>query len=119
MEKRIFTECCMKQTVKTLAKRLINKPLTDREAGVLCLYHFLISLTLWLGLIQLQMVARGLNWLFADILSTNAFRMLVVFINIMLTIEMIEIIIDITRALFCKCDYRTHPELENNTEYYI
>ena len=109
----------MKQTVKTLAKRLIHKPLTDREAGVLCLYHFLISLTLWLGLIQLQMVARGLNWLFADILSTNAFRMLVVFINIMLTIEMIEIIIDITRALFCKCDYRTHPELENNTEYYI
>jgi len=85
------------------------------EATILCIYQIIISLTLWQGIIQLQIVSRCLTWILSDILSTTIIRMLVVFINIMLTIQMVENIIDLTSALLCKCDYRTHPELEGNT----
>jgi hypothetical protein len=97
--------CCMKQTVKNYSKMLINKPLTDIQAILICLYQFIIMLFAFNGIIQFHIAARILTWLFNGLLEEDIILIIALFINITIGIEIIGALQSLIIAFLCKCDY--------------
>lgn len=97
--------CCMKQTVKNYSKMLINKPLTDIQAILICLYQFIIMLFAFNGIIQFHIAARILTWLFNGLLEEDIILIIALFINITIGIEIIGELHSLIIAFLCKCDY--------------
>jgi len=97
--------CCMKQSVKKYAKILINKPLTDIQAILICLYQFIIMLFAFNGIIQFHIAARILTWLFNGLLEEDIILIIALFINITIGIEIMGELQSLIIAFLCKCDY--------------
>lgn len=109
----MLDDCCMKPTVKKFVKFLNRKPLTDNEALMICIYHFVFSITLNLSIIQYRFVSRWLEWSNPGLLSSLMITHIAIFANILILIEIIQNIKDMIHTLSCKCDYRQHPELDS------
>ena len=107
-------DCCMKKTVKDLAKTWVNHDLTEREVMLACIYQFAITSVLYFSIIEYQIVTRCLSWAFIEFITMKFIIMLSLFINTMLVLHSIENLKIVATALICKCDYREHPELEDN-----
>jgi hypothetical protein len=107
----MMDNCCMKKEMKDLVKPFTNKSSTDIELLLLCVYQFTLLTTMCMAMIEFQIVARCLVWIFASLVSSHLIIMTTLFINIMIMIQVIENTIKIVEAFICKCDYRQHPEL--------
>lgn len=138
----MLDDCCIKKSMKDIVNTVLSKPLTDIQAIVLCLYQVAISTAVIVGIIRYQMAARCLCWaveslcpenlcparLYPAILapaslgsarfdheilvSAHFITIIAMVINTMIVMQFIDNIKDFVYALFCKCDYRQHPELE-------
>jgi hypothetical protein len=104
--------CCMKQNIKDFIKSLINKPLTELEATILCIYQIIFTATISIALIQFKIAAKSITLILSDFIPTYMITLIALFINTMIIIQMICQVKEFISALFCKCDYRMHPELE-------
>ena len=110
MEIEDVTNCCMKQTVKKYIKLLINKRLTNIEVLLICLYQFVITMIVCMGIIQFHIVARCLTWMFQCLLEDDSIMLIALFINIIIIIQFIGEIYTLIIAFLCKCDYITLKE---------
>jgi hypothetical protein len=109
----MMDDCCMKSTIKKFVKFLKHKPLTNDQALMIYVYHFLFSITLNLSIIQYRFVSRWLEWANPGLLSSLMITHIAIFVNILILIEMIENIKEMIHTVSCKCDYRQHPELDS------
>ena len=109
----MMDDCCMKKTIKDLAKTWANNHLTEREVMQICIYQFAVTAAFYFAIIDYQLATRCLTWAFLEFITMKFIIMLSLFINIMLFIQMIENLKKVVGALACKCDYREHPELED------
>jgi hypothetical protein len=110
----MMEECCLKNTIQRYVKHVICKPLTEAEARMLCIYEFTLSTTTYIAIIQFQVVGHLLTCVSVNICSIHLIRMAALFINIMFIIHIIENFKELIRAVLCKCDYRQHPELDED-----
>jgi hypothetical protein len=108
----MMDNCCMKKEMKALIRPFTNKPFTDIQLMLLCIYQMILLTTMCMAIVQFQIVARCLVWIFAGgIIPNHIIIMTILFINIMIMIQVIENTIKVVEAFICKCDYRQHPEL--------
>ena len=102
----ITIECCMKNDIKTLVNLLLNKKLSDTEVTLLCIYHFLMNMTICCALIQFKVVDYCVVWFFSGFLTNHFVITLTLFLKTMLLVKLIENIKEIVFKLKCKCDCR-------------
>jgi hypothetical protein len=102
-DRTILADCCMKITLKKIIKYLIYKPLTYLETLILCVYQFMLMLTLLTIAVKYNMVLIGLNWAFVDIFSADLIGLIAMVINAMIVMQAFEDIWQIIAAVLCKC----------------
>ena len=107
-------ECCLKNTIQKYVKHVKCKPFTEPETRMLCIYEFALSTTGYVAILQFQVVGNIITSVCVDICSIHFIRMAALFVNIMFIIHIIANFIELIRAMLCKCDYRQHPELNEN-----
>jgi hypothetical protein len=103
-------ECCMKQSIQLFLHKWTNKKLTDAELKFVTIYECLLLTTLSYYTVQYQLIAYCLKSVLTD---TQLIIMVALFFNTLLFIQMVENIKEVARAFLCECDYREHPELED------
>ncbi len=103
-------ECCVKQSIQLFLHKWTNKKLTDAELKFVTIYEFLLLTTLSYYTVQYQLIAYCLKSVLTD---EQLIIMIALFFNTMLFIQLVENIKEVARAFLCECDYREHPELED------
>ena len=107
MEDNIFiADCCLKQEVKKFSDFLAQKPLTDREVLLICVYQFTMTILIDIALIRFQMTYLGLFWLLENIISNKFILLGALFLNSLILIQLVEVIMEFIHTLRCKCEYR-------------
>lgn len=112
----MMDDCCLKQTIQKTIQRVFRKQVTEREAVFICVYQFLFATTMSWVIMQYQLVSRLFEWCASDLMSPIFIMHITLFVNITLIIKMFENIKDLAFLFICKCDFRTHPELESTNE---
>lgn len=100
----VIADCCMKQQVKKFLDFLAQKPLTENELRLLCVYQFVMHLFIDFNIMYFQLAYRGADWLLADLVSRHFIIVTAIFVDTLLLIQMIENTKDIIHAWRCKCD---------------
>jgi hypothetical protein len=108
----LMENCCLKKRIKDVVQKVVIKQLTDGEAFLLCIYHYMVSTAICYVIIHLNMARRFLEWTLVWLLSKNMITMAALFINCLVVIQMVENTKNLVRDLLCPCDYRSHPEIE-------
>jgi hypothetical protein len=108
----LMDDCCLKKTIQTYAKTIISKPLTEPEARMLCVYEFTLSTTTYVVIIQFQVVGHLLTSICVDVCPIHFIRLVALFINTMFIIHIIVNFKELLKTFLCECDYRQHPELD-------
>ena len=102
----VIAECCLKQKVKKFSDFLGQKPLTDRQALLLCIYQFAMNVLVDIALIRFKLTYLGLFWLLENIISNNIIFHMALFLNSLILIQLFQVIKEFIQTLCCKCDYR-------------
>jgi len=107
MEDRIFiADCCLKQEVKKISDFLAQKPLTDREALLLCAYQIAMNIMIDIAIIRFNLTYLGLFWLLENIFPNKFILLGGLFLNSLILIQLVEVIMEFIHTLRCKCDNR-------------
>lgn len=112
--------CCMKQQVRNFIKLWLNKRLTSSGPILLCIYQISLVLAICHTIIQFQLIAYCVGWVFADNamphhpITNHVIRMTTLFVNILLFLEVTEHIKEFVHAIRCKCD--NYPYVEDLEE---
>ena len=102
-ENKFSEDCCMKKTIKRIINYLVYKPLTYIESVMLCIYKFILMMTLLTIAVQYNMVEFCLRWIFVNILSENLIGLFSLIINAIIVMGLFDEIWQITEAFLCKC----------------
>ena len=102
-DRTLLADCCMKITLKKIIKYLIYKPLTYLETILLCIYQFMLMVTLLAITVEYNVVDFCLKWVFVGILREDFIGLCAMIINAMIVVELCDAIWQLIMVFSCKC----------------
>ena len=103
VDRSLLADCCMKKQIKENIKYWIRKPLTYIETILLCVYQFIVMMTIIVSIYKFSVVELCLTWLFENILPENLIKLIALILNSMLALQLFDEIWRIILAFLCKC----------------
>ena len=106
----VIADCCFKQRVKKFSGFLGQKPLTEHEALLVCVYQFAMNVLVDMALIRFKVAYHGLLWLLENVVSNNIIFHMALFLNSLILIQLFESIKEFIHTVRCKCEYRDYEQ---------
>jgi hypothetical protein len=104
VDRNMLPDCCMKTTLTKYINYLVYIPLTYIETLVLCVYQFILMLTLLAIITKYNIVEGILTRVLVDIISETFIGLCSMVINAMIIMKLFEDIWQVIFAFLCKCD---------------
>ena len=104
VDRGLLDGCCMKKQIKENIKSWICKPLTYIETILLCVYQFIVMLSILISVVKFNVIEICLTWVFEDMLPENLIKLVALILNAMLVLELFDEIWQIVFAFLCKCE---------------